>query len=66
MSIPAPFEVQRDEHGWHWCIIGPCGRPLVYTDDRFPDDFAAAEAAKEARASMADRAALVDAGSEAL
>lgn len=60
MSIPAPFEVHRHHDGWRWHLIAPCGRPLAYSTVPFPTDFAAAEAARAARADMALRAALVD------
>lgn len=60
MSIPAPFEVFQHHDGWRWHLIAACGRPLAYSTDAFPTDFAAAEAAKAARADMALRDALVD------
>lgn len=59
--IPFPFEVIPTSQGFTWRIIGACGRPLVYTDEQYPSDFAAAEAAKSARAEMAEHAKMVDA-----
>ena len=60
MSIPAPFEVIPAEGGFTWSIIGPCGRVLVYTQETYPTDFAAAEAAKQSRALFSEIAASID------
>lgn len=59
--IPFPFEVVPVGERFTWRIISACGRPLVYTDETYASDFAAAAAAKEARAGMAARAERVDA-----
>ncbi|MCW1985578.1 UNVERIFIED_ORG: hypothetical protein M2348_001310 [Sphingomonas sp. R1F5B] len=64
MSALAPFEVHKHHDGWRWHLIAACSRPLAYSTDAFPSDFAAAEAARAARADMALRAALVDADGE--
>lgn len=59
-AAPAPFEVIPVPGGFSWRLIGPCGRTLAYTADSFPTDFAAADAAKAARAVMHERAVRVD------
>lgn len=58
--IPAPFEVLPSEDGFTWRLIAPCGRALVYSQETYPSDFAAADAAKAARAEHQARAVLVD------
>lgn len=60
MSVPAPFEVIPSPAGFTWRLIAACGRTLVYTEDSYPTDLAAASAAKAARAVMHARAAMVD------
>lgn len=59
--IPFPFEVVPAEpDGFTWRIIGACGRPLLYSLERFPSDFAAASAAKAVRAHVGEVAQRVD------
>lgn len=58
--IPFPFEVIPAGDSFTWRIIGADGRPLVYTDKQYPSDFAAADAAKIARETFAQRAKMVD------
>lgn len=59
--IPFPFEViPAEPDGFTWRIIGACGRALFYSLERFPSDFAAAEAAKSARARVGQIAQSVD------
>lgn len=58
--IPAPFEVVPTGDGFTWRLIGSCGRPLVYRAETYPTDFAAAQAARDARAEHHVRALQVD------
>lgn len=58
--IPAPFEVIPSGTGFTWRLIGACGRALVYSQDSYPSDFDAAQAAKDARAGFLGRALSVD------
>lgn len=60
MSIPAPFEVVPADDGFTWRLIGPCGRALVYPQERYPCTFSAAKAAKAARADFSERARPID------
>lgn len=60
MSAPAPFEVIPVNGRYTWRLIAPCGRPLVYPQETYPSDFAAADAAKAARADLHARASLID------
>lgn len=62
MTVPAPFEVVPVPGGFSWRLIAACGRALVYPAETYPSDFAAADAAKAARAEMYARAQLVDGG----
>ncbi|TCM21501.1 hypothetical protein EDF56_101165 [Novosphingobium sp. PhB165] len=62
MSVPAPFEVVPVDGGFSWRLIGSCGRALVYPQETYPSDFAAADAAKVARADLHARALLIDGG----
>lgn len=58
----APFEVRLIEGGFTWRIIGASGRPLVYPDQTYSTDAAAALAAKDARARFDAIARDVDGG----
>lgn len=58
--IPAPFEVIPAGDGFTWRLIGSCGRPLVYPLEIYPCGFAAADAAREARARFCETARVVD------
>lgn len=60
MSAPAPFEVVPVAGGFSWRLIAACGRPLVYPQETYPSDFAAADAAKAARDDLHARARLID------
>lgn len=60
MSVPAPFEVIPAPGGFVWRLIAACGRTLVYAQEIYPSDFAAADAAKAARADLHARARLID------
>lgn len=60
MSVPAPFEVIPVPGGYSWRLIAGCGRTLAYTAESYATDFAAADAAKVARAAMHERAVAVD------
>lgn len=60
MSLPAPFEVIAVPGGFVWRLIAACGRTLVYAQDTYSSDFAAAAAAKAARADLHARAKLID------
>ena len=46
------IEVFESGGRWGWTLIGVCGRPLVWSDERFDSDLAAAEAAKAWRAAF--------------
>lgn len=59
-TAPAPFEVFPVSGGFSWRLIAGCGRTLVYTDDSYATDAAAAQAAKAARGAMHEWAARVD------
>ncbi|WP_374412717.1 hypothetical protein [Novosphingobium colocasiae] len=60
MSVPAPFEVIPVDGGYTWRLISSCGRPLVYPQETYPNDFAAADAAKAARADLHARSSMID------
>lgn len=46
------IEVYLCGNRWAWALIGICGRRLVYNDQRFDSDLAAAAAAKAYRAAF--------------
>lgn len=46
------IEVFQAGDRWGWSLIGFCGRPLVWSPDRFDSDLAAAEAARSYRSAF--------------
>lgn len=54
------IEVFEAPDGWGWRLISFCGRPLVWSDDRFPTDTEANDAAKSYRSAFWRVAADVD------
>lgn len=62
MSGPASFEVLPAPDGYRWQLITAAGRPVVYSRETYPTDFAAAEAAKVARNRFDAHARQVDGG----
>jgi hypothetical protein len=46
------IEVFRCGNRWGWAMIAFCGRRIVWSNDRFDSDHAAAEAARAYRAAF--------------